>query len=129
MKNLEQIRAGAALETAKHTSKAAVSKLPAMILSNGLLAAAAFASEKKKDRQTPRRPEMKAVLDGTARHLANPQLGMPLLKNCKDVEGLIETLSANSSADLQRATSEAIAFIGYVKRFTTKQGTEVGDAE
>ncbi len=129
MKNLEQIRAAAALETAKNTSKSAVSKLPALILSNGLLAAAAFASEKKKDGQTPRRREMKAVVDGAARHLANPEMGFPVLKSCADAETLIRILCVNNSADLQRATSETVAFIGYVKRFTTKAGTEDGDAE
>ncbi len=49
MKNLEQIRAGKALTVAERTSKTSVSKLPAMILANGLMATAAFASEKKKD--------------------------------------------------------------------------------
>ena len=42
MKNLEQIRAAAALEPAKTLDKAAVNKLPAMIMSNGLLATIAF---------------------------------------------------------------------------------------
>lgn len=124
MKNLEQIRAAAALDTAKNTSKSAVSKLPAMILSNGLLATAAFAGEKKKDEKTPRRPEMKAVVDGAAKHLSNPLMGFPDLKNCTDAEALIRILSGKNSAVLQRATSETVAFIGYVKRFTTKAGTE-----
>jgi CRISPR/Cas system CMR-associated protein Cmr5 small subunit len=45
MQNLEQIRAAAALAVADKTTKADVSKLPAMIISNGLLAATAFATE------------------------------------------------------------------------------------
>ena len=48
MQNLEQIRAAKALAVASKTSKTAVSKLPAMILANGLLAATAFASEKRR---------------------------------------------------------------------------------
>jgi len=129
MKNLEQIRAAAALCVAVKTSKTAVSKLPAMILANGLLAAAAFASEKKKDGKSPKRPEMRAVVEGAALHLANPQLGNSALTGCSTAEDLMKRLSANDSTDLQRATSEALAFIGYVKRFTVKEGTEEKESE
>jgi CRISPR/Cas system CMR-associated protein Cmr5 small subunit len=117
------------LATADQTSKAAVSKLPAMILSNGLLAAAAFASEKSKDGRTPRRPEMKAALDGAAKHVAHPQLGITVLSGCADTEGLMSLLAAADSIHLHRATIEALAFIGYVKRFTTKEGQEEGRDE
>jgi len=127
MKNLEQIRAKRALVTAEKTTKAAVSKTPAMILGNGLLACAAFASEKKKDGRTPKRPEMKAALDGAVEHLAAPELGHSVLQNAKTAEDLIAKLSAADSAQLQRATTEALAFLGYVKRFTTKAGAEEGD--
>lgn len=124
MKNLEQIRAKHALVTAGRTSKAAVSRIPSMIMANGLLAASAFASEKKKDGITPKRPDMKGALDGTAEHLAAAELGHAALQNSKTTEDLIAKLSAADSAQLQRATTEALAFLGYVKRFTTKAGTE-----
>lgn len=126
--NLEQIRAAKALETATRTSKAAVSKLPAMIIANGLLATAAFAIETKKD-GTPRRSDMKAALDGATQHLANQNLGITVLQGCNDAAGLLRKLSAADSIHLQRATSEALAFIGYVKRFTTKEGSEEGRDE
>jgi CRISPR-associated protein Cmr5 len=126
VKNLEQIRAKHALVTANKTSKAAVSRIPAMILANGLLAAAAFASEKKKDGRTPKRPEMKGAFDGTSEHLANPELGHDVLLDSKTAEDLITKLSSADSVKLQRATAEALAFLGYVKRFTTKAGTEEG---
>jgi len=124
MKNLEQIRAAAALETAPRTSKAAVSKLPAMILANGLLAACAFACESKEDGKTPNRPEQKAAMDGTAVHLANPLLGISELNGCKDGNALMLKLCSANSLACQRATTEALAFISYVKRFTTKEGKE-----
>jgi CRISPR-associated protein Cmr5 len=124
MQNLEQIRASKALVVASKTSKTAVSKLPAMILANGLLATAAFGGEKKKDGKTPKRPEMKAALDGATEHLAGAQMGIPVLAGAKTSEDLISKLSAADSLHLHRATSEALAFLGYVKRFTTKEGSD-----
>lgn len=129
MQNLKQLRAAKALETAAKTSKAAVSKLPAMILANGLLAACAFASESKKDGQTPRRREMKETLDGAAQHLSNRQLGIAVLDGCKDTGDLIRKLTGADSTHLQRATAEALAFIAYVKHFTTQEGAEENGAE
>jgi len=124
MKNLEQIRAAAALKTAPNTNKAAVSKLPAMILANGLLATSAFAGEMKKDGKTPKRPEMKAALDGAAEHLAKAELNISVLANAKTSEDLIAKLSAADSLHLQRASAEVLAFLSYVKRFTVKEGSE-----
>lgn len=124
MRNLEQIRAAHALGTAERTTKAAVSKLPAMILSNGLLAAAAFASEKKKDGKFPKRPDLKKAMDGVAEHLARPELHLAVLANATHAEALIQRLSASTSLDLQRATAEALAYLSYVKRFATKPGQE-----
>ena len=124
MKNLEQIRAARALTVASTTSKTAVSKLPAMILTNGLLAAAAFASEKKADRQTPKRPEMKAALDGATMHLATPELGITILATARTCDVLIAKLCASDAQHLHRATSEVLAFLSYLKRFTAKEGSE-----
>jgi len=124
MKNLEQFRAAKALDVAENTSKASVSKLPAMILINGLLATAAFAGEKKKDGKTPKRPEMKAVLDGAAVHLSNVELNIPILAKAKSSEDLIAMLSTSDSLNLQAATQETLAFVSYVKRFTTKEGSD-----
>jgi CRISPR-associated protein Cmr5 len=125
MRNLEQIRAAHALGTAERTTKAAVSKLPAMIMANGLLAAAAFASEKsKKDSNSPKRPDLKKAMDGLAEHLARPELHLAVLANATHTEALIQRLSASTSLDLQRATAEALAYLSYVKRFTTKAGQE-----
>ncbi len=124
MRNLEQIRAAHALGTAERTTKAAVSKLPAMIMANGLLAAAAFASEKKKDGTSPKRPDLKKAMDGVAEHLARPELHLAVLANATHTEALIQRLSASTSLDLQRATAEALAYLSYVKRFATKAGQD-----
>ena len=126
MQNLDQIRAALALTEADKTSKQAVSKLPAMIIGNGLLAAAAFANESN-DRGQPKRKEMKSAMDAVASHLANAVHGLAVLSECRDAGTLIQRLSRGhngneaTSLALQRATSEALAFLSYLKRFTTKE--------
>jgi CRISPR/Cas system CMR-associated protein Cmr5 small subunit len=116
MQNLEQIRAAAALAVAYKTTKADVSKLPALILSNGLLAAAAFANED----EGKKRPKMAAVVTGLAEHLSNPTFGFESLRGCKKADSMIDSLTKADSIELQRATAEALAFVGYVKRFARK---------
>ncbi|MGH8023374.1 MAG: type III-B CRISPR module-associated protein Cmr5 [Limisphaerales bacterium] len=113
-KNLEQIRAAAALEAAKSLSRSAVNKLPALILQNGLLAAAAFC-EAEGDGEN--RKGMKGALDATATHLA--ERGQ-INGNCNTVKGMIDDLTKGDSHSLQRATAEALAFIAYLKRFAPK---------
>lgn len=111
MQNLEQIRAAHALEPAKSLDRSAVNKLPAMILANGLLAAAAFCDA---DGGGESRKDMKLALNATAMHLANRGLIAPGTNTAK---GIIQDLSGRDSHHLQRATSEALAFIAYLKRF------------
>lgn len=129
--NLEQIRATNALRTAAHAegivraTKGYVSKLPAMILTNGLLAAVAFASERKA-RTERKRPEMNIAAAGIAQHLADPRLQFQGLNQCKDAESLLAALAKLQSLDLQRATDEALAFLGYLKRFAPS-GKEDGE--
>jgi CRISPR type III-B/RAMP module-associated protein Cmr5 len=121
MQNLEQIRAAAALLVAEKTTKADVNKLPAMIISNGLLATTAFANENT----GTKRPKMAAVMNGVAAHLANGVHGLTVLKGCANASAMLERLSTQAtSAELQHATAEALAFIGFVKRFAKKGETE-----
>lgn len=114
MKNLEQIRAAGAIEPAKKLDKSAVNKLPAMIMSNGLLATIAFCHS---EGGGSNRSHMVEALKATASHLAKAGL------TGKDVSGLesfAKDLSQRNSIDLQRATEEALAFIGYLRRFASK---------
>lgn len=122
MQNLDQIRAQLALAKADQTSKQAASKLPAMIMANGLLAATAFANEEK-ETNIPKRKEMNAAMNAAAEHLAQPVHGISILQNkTKAKEMLTALISQNStSSDLQRATAEALAFLSYLKRFATKK--------
>lgn len=127
MQNLDQIRAAKALDAASHTTREAVSKLPAMIMQNGLLAATAFATEKSNGK--PKRKEMNNAMDAAAQHLKNPVHGLPTLAGCEDAGTLIHRLTRGhqdvkaTPLDLQRATSEVLAFLSYLKRFATKEAT------
>ena len=117
MQNLDQIRAAKALEVAKETTRQDVSKLPAMIIANGLLAAAAFAAEEKEARK-----KMGKAMAGVAQHLGNPIHGISVLNGKTTVLAVIQALSTPPATtfDLQRATAEALAFLAYVKRFAEK---------
>lgn len=115
MQNLEQIRAAAALQTAGNLDRSAVNKLPAMILTNGLLAAAAFCDA---EGGGDNRSSMKAALTATAGHLA-AQGHLPF--GTKSIRAMIDELSKRDSQHLHRATAEALAYIAYLKRFAPKK--------
>ncbi len=115
MQNLEQIRAAKALSPAKNLDRSAVNKLPAMILGNGLLAAAAFCDA---EGGGDNRHDMKLAMDATAHHLAHREL---IKTKNHTAKGMIEDLCGRDSIHLQRATSEALAFIAYLKRFAPKK--------
>ena len=57
----------------------------------------------------------------TAAHLARREL---IADDKIPVKGMIEDLGSRDSDHLPRATSEALAFIGYVKRFATKESEQ-----
>ena len=131
MKNLDQIRAAAALAASQSKLKdrqnketdqfaftrADVAGFPALIIQNGLLAAFAYASEDGK----ATRAGLKFACDRTANHLS--MHGIAVLVDKTDSKALIEGLSRSpaTSLDLQRATSEALAFFSYLKRFAVKE--------
>jgi len=117
MQNLDQIRAAAADKLlplgAKHDfDRSDVVGIPALILSNGLLAAAAFCCEQGKEK----RAGMKLAFNGIATHLKERGL-----TTASTGQGLISDLVTKDSLDLQRATTEALAFLAYLKRFAVKK--------
>lgn len=119
MQNLDQIRAAAALSAANdhNFTRADVAGFPALIIQNGLLSAFAYASEKDK----PARDGLRFACNETAKHLSRH--GISVLEGKTTAAALIGALSGGSatSLDLQRATSEALAFFGYLKRFAAKE--------
>jgi CRISPR/Cas system CMR-associated protein Cmr5 small subunit len=113
MQNLDQIRAANALDAAARVNRKAVTKLPAMIVNNGLLAAAAFA----KDRSEELRDAMNAV----AEHLADRRIGH-LPEASRTTDALLGHLVGPGvgSDRLRLATSEALAYLSYLKRFANR---------
>jgi len=114
MQNLDQIRAAAALkllpEGKPHAfDRSDVVGIPALILTNGLLAAAAFCCEEGKET----RKGMKKAFAGIAAHLKE--------RGIIGSANLIDDLSNKDSLTLQRATTESLAFIAYLKRFALKK--------
>lgn len=115
MKNIEQIRALNALEAAKGLERSAVNKLPAMIITNGLLATAAFCSA---EGSSESRKGMQKALKSTIEHLKTRKM---LSNDVKTIENMIEELSKRDSHHLQQVTAEALAFISYLKRFAEQK--------
>ena len=121
MKNLEQIRAAAALAYANTKVKKTgleggevVKKLPALIMSNGLLAAGAFAFAKGDEEG------WSLCFDHLAQHLAHPDVAIvPVTAN--KLRSLLDHLSNDAdSATLKWATEEALAWLSYARRFVRK---------
>ena len=126
MQNLDQLRAAHALAWVNTctTNPAAptlvrrdASKLPAMLLTNGLLAAFAFACEEDK---APR-AGLKKVCEGIARHLADPSTGLPELAGIAAPDKLAAKLAVGDALTLQRATTESLAYLAYLKRYAPKK--------
>lgn len=126
LQNLEQIRAKHALSFSnkvaagkvKATGKEggdAMKKIPAMIMANGLLAAIAFSIEQKKDGSA--RPGHQAIFDAIAQHLASEEI--LITPGVSTARGLIDHLAEADSHTLKLATSEALEWLGYARRFLT----------
>lgn len=128
MKNLEQIRAANALAYAKagvNTRGAqggeVVKKLPALIMSNGLLAAGAFAYAKGPG------DGWYVCFDYLAKHLSHKDVGV-VPQDKSDLKNLMDYLAKEAdSATLKQATDEALAWLCYAKRFVKKGVEEGGD--
>jgi CRISPR type III-B/RAMP module-associated protein Cmr5 len=117
MDNLDQIRAQNALAIAKTIEKKHVTKIPALIVNNGLLAAIAFSAERK-DNGQPKRPELKLAVDGVARHLSHQTIGRLGIEQGKaDADAMLTELTGATSENLRLATNEALAYLSFLKRF------------
>lgn len=124
MQNLEQIRAAEALKFWENPDNRkscggeeggdVVSKLPSLIINNGLLATLAFAKAKEGGHAKL----MAEVLRFLA--LKNVQ-AMAAPTGFRQGDGLLDpgirTLTEKDSLVLQRATAEALAYLAYLKRF------------
>lgn len=123
MENLEQRRAKNALTRAAACRKQSgegdcLSGYPGLIINNGLLSCLAFSLEKEKQHHR--------VADAIAFHLDEMQICERIGGGTADAAWLLKYLSgkANGAGNrpatahtLRRATDEALAFLGYLKRF------------
>lgn len=128
LRNLEQIRAQHALEFKLLVSRGqaratgqeggeAIKKIPPMIMGNGLMATLAFSVESKKGGE-PKRPGYLAILSAVAGHLGSREIEI-VPAHINTAEALLGFLSESSSKTLQLATAEALAWMGYARRFVT----------
>lgn len=120
MDNLDQFRADNALIACglkqpppgrvapARVAEQAVTKLPALIVNNGLLAAAAFAQKKGN--------ELLIAMDAVAWHLADERIRR-IPQNCGSTQNMTRHLVVSDSQVLQLATAEALAFLSFLKRY------------
>lgn len=87
--------------------------LSSLIITNGLLAALAFAKDKKKGYQT--------FMEEIGRYLCSSgEDGRSVLKSpTASLDDFITVLTQENSFVLQRATEESLAYLAYLKRFRT----------
>jgi len=129
MKNLEQIRAANALayanagvSTKGKQGGNVLKKLPALVMSNGLLAAGAFAYAQRAD------SGWKTCFDHIAKHLAHPDVG--ITPGQDNLEKLMDFLSSKADSQvLKLATEEALAWLTYARRFEMPEPPGNGDEE
>jgi CRISPR-associated protein Cmr5 len=89
----------------------ALSGFPMLIKTDGLLAACAFAVERKA-RNERKQPGACLIVGAIAKHLQSLNI-----VDVKTADDLVEELARGDSALLRRSTAEALAFLNYLKRF------------
>jgi len=121
MKNLDQIRAHNALRHKDRIANSqgggdAISGFPMLLLTDGLIAALAFACEWKDQRSgTRKHPGEYTVATAMTEHLGHKD---NLICDATDADDLLHKLaSSNTDTLLRRATAESLAFLSYLKRF------------
>lgn len=125
LRNLEQLRAQHAyawrdtIGTGKEGGRAVAKKVPAMIISNGFLGALAFAIEDNGGALTV----FKAVIDYL--HTASVDCGIA----AKDPEAFMDALCAADADTLRAITSEAMAYLNYLRRFAKPGKDDAHDGD
>jgi CRISPR type III-B/RAMP module-associated protein Cmr5 len=123
MKTLAQRRAATALRWKDRSFGGkkegnVVSGFPMLIRTDGFLPALAYAVEKKEDKQArqlvPKNPGEFQIAAALVDHLS----GEEILKESKTPDDMVNELAiAADASQLRRATTEALAFLSYLKRF------------
>jgi CRISPR/Cas system CMR-associated protein Cmr5 small subunit len=121
MKNLDQIRANNALRHKDRIANSqgggdAISGFPMLVLTDGLLAALAFACEWKDRRSgTRKHPGEYTVAHAMTEHLGHERNTICIATDPDDLLHLLA--SSDTDTLLRRATAESLAFLSYLKRF------------
>ena len=125
MKNLEQIRAARALKFFRETASKGVwgddkgqviSKIPALIIRDGLLASLAFCKSKGGGHQDLAKELCEHLFSADLKILRSPGFRQGDAPLDPYIQGLSE-----DSAHLRIATAEALAYLAYLKRFQPKE--------
>lgn len=123
LRNLDQLRAQHAyawrdkIGTGNEGGRTVAKKVPAMIIANGFLGALAFALD---DNEGPL-SVFKAIIDylHKAKEKANVDFGI----SASEPEAFMNALCAADADTLRAVTSEAMAYLNYLRRFA-KPGKE-----
>lgn len=112
MKNLDQIRAANAMEAAKKKMGAkekgeVVKKVPTMIRDNGILGALAFAREAGEGYVD--------CFSAIITHLRSVNVS-----HADGIDSFLKELTEADSGEMRRVTSEAMAYLNYLRRFAEK---------
>lgn len=115
VQNLAQKRALNAIQAATNTMSnvnggEVVKKIPNLIIESGLLGALAFAIEKGEG--------FKKGFEAIHIHLKN--VGDPTAKHTLDITAWFNALASCSAEQLRMTTSEAMAYLVYLRRFVKK---------
>lgn len=119
LRNLEQIRAKNAyaargsIEKGKEGGRAVAKKVPTMIVSNGFIGALAFAIEDNGGYLT--------VFQEVIKHLHDAKLDCGIVAT--EPQAFLDELCGKSADTLRAVTSEAMAYLNYLRRFA-KPGKE-----
>ena len=126
LRNLAQIRAKNAYAAARDTAFAGkdggevVKKIPALIVSDGLLGTLAFAIDKEGGHQ--------AVFEAVLRHLQDGDIADA---TARDADGELGTwfnrLADASAEQLRQTTAEVLAYLAFLRRFAKKGKADGGD--
>jgi CRISPR type III-B/RAMP module-associated protein Cmr5 len=123
MKNLDQIRAKNAIQYSSESFPGAdggevVKKVPTLIRENGILAALAFALEKKSGNQL-KNPGHNKVFECIVNHLKHASINK-IPDSVTNPELFSRYLVDKDAAVLRDATEETMAYMNYLRRFAKK---------
>lgn len=128
LRNLAQIRAKNAYAAARDTAFAGkdggevVKKIPALIVSDGLLGTLAFALDKGKE------SGHWAVFEAVLRHLQDGDIADATARDAGGELGTwFDRLADASAEQLRQTTAEVLAYLAFLRRFAKKGKADGGD--